>query len=222
MTVIRQMLQCGLDPVRAPNRGAYCESLCADAVLSNCLIVPTITREGSFTTALDNTPRRLLQFGDFGLYVGVLASRRQAPLGVHSVSEHPVQYEIHNGKRPNDPKKPPNVMTSHRPVVAGSPATSFEAQPAKVKQDLIREALALHPPEYYACRGELKAVELAVACHATCTASLESLRLVAHCGWYECNFFLQRQRDLTSRLNSRPQPIWDFGPWTPTFMAACA
>ena len=137
-------------------------------------------------------PRRLLQFGGFGLCAGVLESHRQAALGVHSVSEHPVQYGICKGKRPNNPKKPPNVMTSHRPVVPESPVISSGAQAAKVKQDLTLEASALYPPEYYAYRNGLGAAELALACRATCTWSLQSYRSVARCGWDESDFFFWR------------------------------
>ena len=63
---------------------------------------PSISRPASWATAVDNIPRGLLQPGGFGLSAGVLASRRQAWLGIPSLSTMPVQYGIYKGKTPSD------------------------------------------------------------------------------------------------------------------------
>ena len=113
-------------PPSAPSefdRHPYCAELSGLPVLSDELMVPSISRAGSWATAVDNVPRRLLQLGRFGLCAGVLASRRQVWMGILNLSAMPVQYGIYKGKVPNDRKKPPNLMTSYRPVVAESLVT---------------------------------------------------------------------------------------------------
>ena len=104
--VLLQFLRLGLKPLVPEDRAAYCSRLSTAAVLSDHLMQPSISRPGYWATALDNIPRRLLQQGGFGLSAGVLASRRQAWLGVPSLSTMPVQYGIYKGKTPNDRKKP--------------------------------------------------------------------------------------------------------------------
>ena len=96
----------------------------------------SITRPGSWASAVDNTPRRLLQPGGFGLCAGVLESRRQA---------WHVQYGLYKGQVPQDKKKPPNLKTSYRPVVAQSPVTGLEAHSTKTKQDSTLEASGSTP-----------------------------------------------------------------------------
>ena len=152
-----------------------------------------------------------------GLSAGVLASRRQAWLGVPSLSTMPVQYGIYKGKTPNDKKKPPNLMTSYRPVVAESPVTGAEAQAAKSKLDRTLEASALYPPDYFAYRDELRAAELALVCRAACTSSLEVYRSVARCGWDESDTYLRKQSDHIQPLCSRLSPAWNYGEWAAGF-----
>ena len=110
--VLLQLFQQGLLPSSESDRHSYCAEISALPVLSDELMVPSISRAGSWATAVDNVPRRLIQPGGFGLCTGVLASQRQAWLGVPSLSAMPVQYGIYKGKVPNDRKKPPNIMTS--------------------------------------------------------------------------------------------------------------
>ena len=122
-------------------------------MLSDELMVPSNSRAGSWSTAVDNVPRRLIQPGGFGLCASVLASRRQAWLGVPSLLSMPIQYGIYKGKMPNNRrKKPPNITTSYRPVEPESPVTGSEAHTAKTKLHRTLEASAY--------RSELKAAEL--------------------------------------------------------------
>ena len=147
--VLLQFLQLGLKPQTPEDSSRRSTTL----VLSDHLMQPSISRPGSWSTAVDNIPRRLLQLGGFGLSAGVLASHRQAWLGVPSLSTMPVQYGIYKGKTPNDVKKPPALMTSHRPVVAESPVTGSEAHAAKTKLDRKLEASALYPPRLFRIPG---------------------------------------------------------------------
>ena len=186
-------------------------------MLSDHLIQPSISRPGSWATAVDNIPRRLLQPGGFGLSAGVLASRRQAWLGIPSLSTMPVQYGIYKGKTPNDKKKPPNLMTSYRPVVAERPVTGAEAHAAKSKLDRTLEASALYPPDYFTYRDELRAAELALVSRAACSSSLEVYGSVARCGWDESDAYLRKQRDHVQPLCSRLSPAWNYGEWAAGF-----
>ena len=215
--VLLQFLRLGLQPQVPEDRTAYCNRLSSDPVLSDHLMQPFISRPGSWATAVDNIPRRLLQHGGFGLSAGVLASRRQAWLGIPSLSTMRVQYGIYKGKTPNDKKKPPNLMTSYRPIVAESPVTGAEAHEAKSKLDRTLEASALYPPDYFAYRDELRAAELALVSRAACTSSLEVYGSVARCGWDESDAYLQKQRDHVRPLCSRLSPAWNYGEWAAGF-----
>ena len=215
--VLLQFLRLGLQPQVPEDRKAYCNRLSSDPVLSDHLMQPSISRPGSWATAVDNIPRRLLQPGGFGLSAGVLASRRQAWLGLPSLSTMPVQYGIYKGKTPNDRKKPPNLMTSYRPVVAESPVTGAEAHAAKSKLDRTLEASALYPPDYFAYRDELRAAELALVSCAACTSSLEVYGSVARCGWDESDAYLRKQRDHVQPLCCRLSPAWNYGEWAAGF-----
>ena len=217
--LILQFLQRHLQPDSRSDRDAYCARVSAEPVLSDLQMVQSITRQGSWASACDNTPRRLLQCGGFGVCSGVLASRRQSWLGAPSLSAMPVQYGLYKGKVPRDAKKPPNLMTSYRPVVAESPVTGFEAHSAKRKKDCTLEASGLYPPEYFAYRSELRAAELALTSRAACTSSLETYGSVARCGWDESDAYLRKQRDLISPMNSLLHPMWDYGPWAAGFYA---
>ena len=129
----------------------------------------------------------------------------------------PVQYGIYKGKTPNDKKKPSNLMTSYRPVVAERPVTGSEAHAAKNKLDRTLEASALHPPDYFAYRDELRAAELPLVRRAACTSSLEVYRSVARYGWDESDAYLRKQRDHVQPLCSRLSPAWNYGEWAAGF-----
>ena len=105
--VLLPFLWLGLRPQVPEDRTAYCNRLSSDPVLSDHLMQPSISCPGSWATAVDNIPRRLLQPWGFRLSAGVLALRRQAWLRSPSLSTMPVQYGIYKGKTPNDKKKPP-------------------------------------------------------------------------------------------------------------------
>ena len=160
-----------------------------------------------WTTSLVGSSSR----GGFALSAGVLASRRQALLGIPSLSTMPVQYGIYTGETPNNKKEPPNRMTSYRPVVAESPVTGAEAYAAKSKLDRTLEASALYPPNYFAYQDELWAVELGLVSHAACCSSLEVYRSVARCGRDGSDAYLPEQRDQVQPLCSRLSPAWKYG-----------
>ena len=69
------LLQLGLQPRSPVDRHSYCDHISATPVLSDHVMQRSISRPGSWATAVDNIPRRLLQLGGFGLYARVLASR---------------------------------------------------------------------------------------------------------------------------------------------------
>ena len=85
----------------------------ADLVLSDRLMAASMIRPGPWATAVDNTPRRLLQPCGFRVCAGVLESRRHTWMGATSLSAMPVQCNLHIGKVPRDKHKPPNIMTSY-------------------------------------------------------------------------------------------------------------
>ena len=143
--LILQFLQRHLQPGSLNDRDAYCTRVSAEPVLSDLQMVQSITRHGSWASACDNTPRKVLQCGGFGVCSGVVASRRQSWLGAHSLSAMPLQYGLYKGKVRRDAKKPPHLMTSYRPVVAESPVTGSEAHWAKRKKDCTLEASGLYP-----------------------------------------------------------------------------
>ena len=129
----------------------------------------------------------------------------------------PVWYGLHKGKVPQDQKKPHNLMTLYRPIVAESLVTGPEAHAAKIKQVHTLEASGLYPPDYYAYRSELRVAKLALASRAVCTSSLEVYWAVAHCGWDESHAYPRKQRDLISPMNQQLSPMWDYGPWAEGF-----
>ena len=211
--VLLQFLQLGLRPHSPVDRPSYCDHISATPVLSDHLMQPSISHPGSWATAVDNIPRRLLPPGGFGLSAGVLASRRQAWHGTPSLSTMLVQYGIYKGKTPNDKRKPRNLMMSYRPVAAKSPVTGSEAHAAKTKLVRMLEASALYPPDQVAYRDELRADELALMSRASCTSSLEVYGSVARCGWDESDAYLRKQRDHVQPLGSRLSPAWNYGEW---------
>ena len=58
--VLLQFLQVGLKPLVPEDRAAYCSRLSSAPVLSDHLMHSSISRPGSWATAVDNIPRRLL------------------------------------------------------------------------------------------------------------------------------------------------------------------
>ena len=111
INILLQFFRRGLLPHEPADRADYCARISAEPVLSDRLMVPSITRPGSWAIAVDNTPQRLLQPGGFGLCAGVLESRRQVWLGVPSLLAMPVQYGLSMAK-PASPTTTP-VPTHH-------------------------------------------------------------------------------------------------------------